>query len=159
MSTLEEIAPAFVAMAHQIVWATAATTDTAGRPASRIVHPIWEWDGSQLTGWIATSPLSPKAGQLARVPSLSVTYWAPNHDTCTADCDTSWDDTPELRRAGWDRFVSAPPPVGYDPAIVPAWTSPDAEAFGMLRLQPRRLRLRSGAEMMAGRAPRTWRGG
>ena len=46
MESLETVAPAFVDMAHQIVWATAATVSTAGGPSTRILHPIWEWDGT-----------------------------------------------------------------------------------------------------------------
>ena len=38
--TLETVAPAFVEMAHRIVWATAATVDTAGNPQTRILHPV-----------------------------------------------------------------------------------------------------------------------
>ena len=55
MSTndLVRVAPAFVEMAHRIVWCTAASVDHAGRPRSRILHPYWEWDGSSLGGWIA----------------------------------------------------------------------------------------------------------
>ena len=34
MHTLEEVAPAFIAMAHRIVWCSAATVDTGGRRAS-----------------------------------------------------------------------------------------------------------------------------
>ena len=45
MNTLVEVAPAFVEMAHRIVWSTAATVDNEGRPRSRILHPIWLWDG------------------------------------------------------------------------------------------------------------------
>ena len=75
--TLEEAAPEFVEMAHRIVWATAATVDTAGNPSTRILHPVWQWDGSTLTGWIATSPLSTKANHLVRVPRVSLTYWTP----------------------------------------------------------------------------------
>ena len=67
--TLEAVAPAFVDMAHRIVWATAATVDTAGNPQSRILHPVWQWDGSTLTGWIATSSLSLKAKHLAALPA------------------------------------------------------------------------------------------
>ena len=55
---LEDVAPGFVEMAHRIVWATTATVDTAGNPSTRILHPVWEWDGLALTGWIATSPKS-----------------------------------------------------------------------------------------------------
>src|SRR5204863_7863562 len=75
MDALESVAPAFVRMAHQIVWATAATVNAAGAPTTRILHPIWEWDGTSLNGWIATSPSSPKAKHLERVPMLSLTYW------------------------------------------------------------------------------------
>ena len=46
MDSLEVTAPAFVEMAHRIVWATVATVDERGRPRSRVLHPIWEWDGT-----------------------------------------------------------------------------------------------------------------
>lgn len=159
MTDLATVAPAFVEMAHRIVWCTAGTTDPSGNPATRVLHPIWEWDGHELTGWIATSPSSPKARHLASTPAVSLTYWTPTHDTCTADCSTSWDDTPEARRAGWDRFLHAPEPVGYDPSMIPQWTSPDAPEFGVLRLRPQRLRVMPGT-VMAGRPGEllTWRG-
>ncbi|MET0489134.1 MAG: pyridoxamine 5'-phosphate oxidase family protein, partial [Acidimicrobiales bacterium] len=56
---LDTVAPAFIAMAHRIVWCTVATVDGEGRPHTRILHPIWQFDGGALTGWIATSPRSP----------------------------------------------------------------------------------------------------
>lgn len=159
-ATLDDIAPPFVTMAHRIVWATCATVDPIGRPRTRVLHPIWEWDGSDLTGWILTSPHSAKGRHLESSPYLSATYWAPNQDTCTADCDTTWDDTPSLRRAGWDRFAHGPEPVGYDPRIVAPWTAPDAEAFGVLRLRPHRLRVMPGEVMTKARADllQVWRG-
>ena len=155
MSSLETTAPPFVEMAHRIVWATAATVDTAGRPRTRVLHPIWEWEGTTLTGWVLTSPLSVKAAHLARTPQMSFTYWAPDHDTCTADCDVDWESSPEQRRAGWDRFAQAPEPVGYDPRIIPGWESPDAPAFGVLRLRPTALRVMLGTAMGE---PLAWRG-
>jgi hypothetical protein len=48
----------------------------------------------------------------------------------------------------WDLFLNAPPPVGYDPRIVPAWTSPAADAFAALRLRPWRLRVFPGTVLM-----------
>lgn len=148
--TLEIVAPAFVEMAHRIVWATVATVDTAGLPSTRILHPIWEWDGSSLTGWIATSPLSPKAKHLAATPSVSVTYWTPNHDTCTATCTTAWESTDAQREAGWKRFAEAPAPVGYNPKIIPGWETPLAPRFGILRIEPVALRLLEGSLMTGG---------
>jgi hypothetical protein len=52
MNTLAETAPAFVEMAHKIVWVSVATVDVQGRPRSRILHPIWQWDGEHLVGYI-----------------------------------------------------------------------------------------------------------
>jgi general stress protein 26 len=108
MQTLDEIAPAFVEMAHRIVWATVATVSPTGAPHTRILHPMWEWDGLALTGWIATSPQSPKRRDLDHRPSVSLTYWTPAHDTCTADCEITWILDPEAKRALWNRFVDVP---------------------------------------------------
>ena len=67
-STLAEVAPAFVAMAHRIVWCSVATVDASQRPRSRILHPIWEWDDGQLTGWIGTGPTATKRAHLDHQP-------------------------------------------------------------------------------------------
>ncbi len=148
--SLTETAPAFVAIAHRIVWATVATVDTHGAPRTRILHPIWERDGERLTGWIATGPTSPKATDLAHEPRVSLTYWDPSHDVATADCDTAWENDLESKRAGWRRFVDGPPPVGYDPRIVPGWDAPESESFGILRLEPFHLRVFPGALLLQG---------
>jgi hypothetical protein len=160
MDTLETVAPAFVEMAHQIVWATAATVTTAGGPSTRILHPIWEWDGKVLRGWIATSPHSLKARHLAGRPMMSLNYWRPNHDTCSTLCRTSWDDTPAGRQALWERFSEAPAPLGYVPSIIPAWTSPAAPGFGALQLEPVALRVMEGSRMAGGQGQLLeWRAG
>jgi hypothetical protein len=135
-----------------------ATTGAAGRPRTRILHPIWEWDGAALRGWIATSPLSPKAADLAATPAVSLTYWDATHDTCTADCDTAWETTVAERRAGWDRFAHGPAPVGYDPSIIPGWDEPSSPGFGILRLTPTWLRVMPGSVLLAGAGDvLTWR--
>ncbi len=158
MTDLSTIAPAFVTMAHRIVWATVATVDPEGRPRTRMLHPIWEWDGDRLTGWIATSPNSPKAAHIAGQDRVALTYWDETHDTCTADCRAVWETSDEDRQAGWDRFANAPEPVGYSPSIVPSWTSPTAPEFGILRLEPSRLRLMPGSLMLEGTGElMTWR--
>jgi hypothetical protein len=40
MNTLEDTAPRFVEMAHQVVWCTVATVASDGRPRTRVLHPI-----------------------------------------------------------------------------------------------------------------------
>ncbi|MEZ4518540.1 MAG: pyridoxamine 5'-phosphate oxidase family protein [Chloroflexota bacterium] len=148
MNDLGQTAPAFVEMAHQIVWANVATVDRQGRPRSRILHPIWQWDGDQLVGWIATSPTPTKRAHIENSPYASITYWTPTHDTCTAECAVEWAFDDETRTMVWDVFANGPEPVGYDPRIVPAWTSPTADAFAVLRLAPWRLRVFPGSVLM-----------
>ena len=158
MTSLDHIAPAFVEMAHRIVWATVATVHPSGRPRSRVLHPIWEWDGEQLTGWVATMPDSPKALDLAHESRVSITYWSPDQDTCTADCDSVWETTEAERHAAWNRFLHGPEPVGYDPTLIPGWTDPDADTFGVLRLTPTWLRVFPGTVLTSGEGDvPTWR--
>jgi hypothetical protein len=158
MNELAATAPAFVEMAHRIVWCTVATVDEQGRPRSRILHPLWEWDGSSLVGWIATGPTPVKRAHLAHSPYVSANYWAPDHDTCTAECLATWHLDDETRTTMWDRFKNAPAPVGYDPAIIPQWADgPLSPAFGVLRLEPWRLRVFPGSVLLgAGGDVLTW---
>jgi hypothetical protein len=148
--TLATTAPAFVDIAHRIVWATVATVATSGEPRTRVLHPIWEFDGERLVGWIATGPHSPKASDLAHESRVSLTYWDSAQDVATAECQTVWEDDLEAKRAGWRRFVDGPTPVGYDPAIIPGWDGPESAAFGILRLEPYRLRVFPGTLLTRG---------
>lgn len=148
MDDLVRIAPAFVEMAHRIVWCSAATVDAHGRPHSRILHPIWQWDGRQLVGWIATGPTAIKRAHLKASPYMSLNYWAPSHDTCVADCRAAWAFDDETRTMVWNLFANGPEPVGYDPRIIPAWTGPTVKAFAALRLEPWHLRVFPGSVLM-----------
>jgi hypothetical protein len=158
MTELAKIAPAFVEMAHRIVWASAATVDSRGRPRTRILHPIWQWDGESLRGWIATSPTPAKRADLQASPYMSLNYWAPSHDTCVADCRVTWIFDDETRTQVWNTFLRTPEPVGYNPANIPAWPSPTAEAFAALRLEVWRLRVFPGSVLLGqGGEVLTWR--
>jgi hypothetical protein len=161
MDELSEVAPAFVEMAHRIVWASAATVDGQGRPHTRILHPLWQWDGEQLVGWIATGPTPVKRAHLERTPHMSLSYWAPSHDTCVADCGVTWAFDDQTRTWLWNAFAEAPAPLGFDPALIPSWKGgPTTAAFAALRLAPRRLRVfpgtvltRQGGRVLAWKAP------
>jgi hypothetical protein len=149
---LEGIAPAFLEMAHRIVWCTVATVDHQGRPRSRILHPLWEWDGTSLVGWIATEPTPIKRSHLAHSPYVSCTYWNDTHDTCTAECRAQWKLDDATRAVVWEKFKHAPPPVGYDPAIIAGWDAPTSETFTVLRLEPWRVRVFPGRFLVTGGA-------
>lgn len=145
MNDLAQVAPAFVEMAHSIVWCSASTVDTKGRPRSRILHPIWEWDGERLLGWIGTSPTPLKRAHLQATSYMSLNYWAPSQDTCVAECRASWIFDDEGRRKVWNRFLNAPAPVGYDPSIVSVWSGPACDAYAAIQLAPWRLRVFPGS--------------
>lgn len=148
MNPLSQVAPAFVEMAHQIVWCSAATVDRRGRPRARILHPIWEWDGATLGGWIATGPTPLKRAHLAKSPHVSLNYWTPSQDTCVAECRVEWAFDDGTRTMVWDLLKNAPAPVGYDPAIIPGWDAPTDESFAALRLTPWRLRVFPGSVLL-----------
>jgi hypothetical protein len=148
MQSLEQTAPAFVEMAHRIVWCSAASVDRRGRPRSRVLHPLWHWDGKRLGGWIATGPTPTKRAHLATSPYLSLNYWEPGQDTCVAECHAEWAFDEATRRQVWDAFRQAPAPVGYDPAMIPGWDGPTSDTFAVLRLTPWRLRVFPGSVLM-----------
>jgi pyridoxamine 5'-phosphate oxidase-like protein len=156
MTDLKTIAPKFVELAHRIVWCTAASVDSRGRPFTRILHPIWQWDGTRLTGWIATSPTPLKQAHLESTPNLSLSYWDPSHDTAQVECRADWCLDDATRTAVWNRFKNGPAPVGYDPAVIPVWTSPTVDTFAALSLEPWRIRLMPGSGLLTGQGRLTW---
>jgi hypothetical protein len=149
MTELATVAPAFVAMAHPIVYATVATVDRAGRPRTRIMHLVWEWDGERLTGIAGTVPTPLRRAHLASSPYVSCSYWSPSHDTCVADCRAELLLDDAARRNVWERLKAGPEPAGYDPAIVPMWADgPTSDQFAGLRLEPWRLRVFPGTVLL-----------
>ena len=160
MTELAEIAPTFVEMAHRIVWCSAATVDSRGRPFTRILHPLWVWNGSKLHGWIATEATALKRAHLAKSANVSLSYWTPSHDTAQVECRAAWALDDATRAEVWNLFKNAPAPVGYDPTIIPQWKDgPTSKSFAVLRLEPWRMRLLPGTVLMTSGSgsPLTWR--
>ncbi|WP_370325714.1 pyridoxamine 5'-phosphate oxidase family protein [Euzebya sp.] len=156
MTDLRDIATPFIDIAHRIVWASVATVDPEGRPRTRVLHPIWEWDGESLVGWIGTGPTPLKRAHLAHVPHVSLSYWDPSHDVATAECRATWHHDDDTCRRVWDLFLRAPEPLGYDPSIIPAWDDPTDAAFAVLRLDPWRLRVQPAAVLAGEGTPLRW---
>ena len=148
MSKLNEAAPAFVEMAHAIVWADVTTVDAKGRPRARVLHPYWEWDGERLTGWVGTTPTPFKRAHLDHSPYASVNYWTPTHDTCLAECRAEFVYDDERRTWLWEAYKAAPPPLGYDPAMIPTWKGPTHESFAALRFDPYHVRVFPGTLLL-----------
>jgi hypothetical protein len=148
MSELSAVAPAFVTMAHGIVWCSVATVDHANRPRVRVLHPIWTWNDEALTGWIATGPTPLKRAHLEHSSFVACNYWSSAHDTCLAECEAEWRFDDETRTMVWKLFENGPEPVGYDPSIVPGWVSPTSDSFAVLKLTPWRLRVFPGTVLL-----------
>jgi hypothetical protein len=149
MSELKRVATSFIEIAHAIAWCSAATVDRKGRPRSRILHPIWEWDGASLVGWVAAFPTALMRGHLNNNPYMSCTYWAETQNTCTAECNAELLFDDETRIDVWQKFKQAPPPVGYDPGVIAHWTAPTSDAFAVIRLDSWRLRVFPATSFMA----------
>jgi hypothetical protein len=135
VSSFDEIEDEFISRAHTAVWCSMATLDTGNRLRSRIMHPFWEG----AVGWIATRRGSLKGKHLAHSPYVSLAYIADIVRPVYVDCTAEWDDRAESKRHVWEKFSSAPPPLGYDPA--PIFHSVDHADYGVLRLAPWRIEL------------------
>jgi general stress protein 26 len=151
-ASFQEIAATFDERVRRIVWCTVTTVDTKGRPFSRILHPLWEG----AVGWIATGRQTLKTKHLAKNPMIAVSYWDPSHDTVIAQCRAAWCDDEPTRRRIWDLLAATPPPVGYDPGLFFRGGVSDA-GYGVLRLDPVRIDLWAGKDMLEGRPPTVWR--
>lgn len=137
---LSEIVEEVIQIAHTQVWASVATVDSLNRPWTRVLHPIWEVQNGQLTGWVLTNRHSLKEKHLAFSPYASVGYVKDPFNPLTIECHAAWQDDFAERERIWEWFKREPQPLGYDPALV--WKEgPGNESVGLLKLTPWRLTL------------------
>jgi general stress protein 26 len=135
---LAELAPDIEERITTTVWCTMATADRAGRPRTRIVHPVWEIDGGAMTGWLGTRTGTPKLRHLEAHPSASLLYWDPRHRQVSIDADVTVHTDDRTCERVWSLLSSFPEPYGFDPA--PMW--PDGatgDGFTVVRFDPTRV--------------------
>jgi hypothetical protein len=122
---------------ERVVWCGVSTVGADGAPRTRLMHPVWRWDGGRPTALVSARPTPLKVAHLRHRPFVSCLYWDPAHDTVAIDATASWVPPDELA-AAWAEVATIPAPVGFDPgAIWPGGpTSPDC-AF--LRLRAHRI--------------------
>ena len=153
VASFEDLREPFDERIQRIAWASVTTVDRRGRPRVRLLHPIWE--GS--TGWIATGRQSFKAKHLAQNPYVSISYWDPQHEQVYVEAHAAWDDDQATKQRVWDLYKDAPPPLGYDPAMI--WPSVEHESFGLLKLTPWRVEVSSLGTMSGQAPPLVWHSG
>jgi hypothetical protein len=124
----------FVDISRRVVLATLTMLDTANRPLSHVVHPLWEHHPAGLTGWVFTRSSNVRRESVTHCCHASLSYWHPTHGTAVAECEVEWADERD-RRYAWLLAARTPSPAGYDPAALwPAGVdSPDCV---LLRLHP-----------------------
>jgi hypothetical protein len=94
----------FIKRVHTMVWCSAATVDSRGRPRSRILHPIWEG----ATGWIGTHRNSYKHKHLARNPYMSLAYVIDMMKPVYVDVVAAWEDDLAEKQRVWALFRDTP---------------------------------------------------
>lgn len=146
----------FLTITGEAVWCTATTVDAAGRPRSRILHPIFEVAQERPIGCVATTRTPVKSARLAPNPRVAVAYRRPARQTVVADCVALRVDDEAGKRHVLGIFPATPTPLG-SPLAGPRMEDPTRPPSTPLWLDPWRvqdLRFRGGQH---GVAQRTWR--
>ena len=134
------------AIVEDVIWATATTVSAGGTPRSRLVHPVWYWDGEIPVGYITSRPTPLRVAHIAAQAKMSLFYWSPKHDTVAIDASAEWLPTHELLDV-WNRIAAAPAPVGFDPHII--WPDgPTSDDYAVVRAEAYRVIVRRGPDEM-----------
>jgi general stress protein 26 len=136
LTDLANVAAVARPIVERVIWCTVTTVGADGVPRSRLMHPVWWWDGSP--GALVTARPTPlKVRHLAANPRVTCFYWDPAHDTVAIDATARWLDDAE-RADAWEAVKAVPSPVGFDPAMI--WPDgPASPGCAMLRFTADRI--------------------
>lgn len=149
-ATLEDVTDMARPIVERIIWCTVTTVGPNLHPRSRLMHPVWWWDGDAPTALVTARPTALKIRHLAANPVVSCFYWDPAHDTVAIDAAAEWLDA-AARPLAWDQITRVDAPVGFDPAII--WPGgPESSDCAIIRLTARRI-----VATPAGRPGHLWR--
>jgi hypothetical protein len=159
-SDFAELEEDFLRIVRETVFCSFTTVDAAGRPRSRMLHPIFVVRDARPLGWALTGRTPLKTRHLAANPHVSCAYWSPSHDTVFVDCAASWVEDDDEKAAVFELFRDTPTPLGWGPEGVAGygedeWRNP---VFTPLRLVPWRVQVMTGDNYPAGELTgRVWR--
>jgi general stress protein 26 len=153
----ESLQDDFLRITTDIVYCTVSTVDPAGRPRSRVMHPIFEVVDGQPRGWAVTDRTPLKDRHLAANPYVACFYWSPAQDTVAIDCTADWVEDEEALRQVWALFA-APEPPGWGDLSGYGEAGTHHPRFHVLRLRPYRIQILRREQFAVGDfTPRTWR--
>ena len=134
------------AIVEDIIWATATTVGADGTPRSRLVHPVWYWDGDVPVGYVTSRPTPLRIAHIAAQPKMAIFYWSPKHDTVAIDSSAQWVPAEQLLDV-WNTIATTPGPVGFDPYTI--WPDgPTSDDYAVLRVEARRVAVRQGVNQL-----------
>ncbi|MGQ4268794.1 pyridoxamine 5'-phosphate oxidase family protein [Nocardiopsis changdeensis] len=153
--TFADLREDFDAVVGSVNYATMVTVDAKGRPRTRVLIPVWETEGDEPRGWLATYRTPVKAAHLANNPHVTFSYWNPTQNTASVDATAAWTEDPADRRRVWDLYrYGSPPGAGYDPSGF--WKGPDDPELSVLRVDPWRVQVLRGRDLVTGVPARIW---
>lgn len=138
-----------------VVYTTMVTVDRRGRPRTRVLIAVWELEGEQPIGWLATYRTRVKAAHIEHNPHVTTSYWSPRQNVAAIESVAAWDDDRGTAQRVWDLYrAGTPRGNGYDPGKY--WTSPRDSEFHVLRLEPWRVQVLTASDLAAGKPYRQW---
>jgi general stress protein 26 len=137
VAAFDDIREEFFSYVQAFVYCNMATIAPNNRPRSRIVHPIWEDNG---TGWILSVPNTPKSKHLTHCPYVSLSYFGHSiSHPVYLECHARFVTDREQQLRVWEIIKEAPPPMGFDPE--PHYGNIDHPHWGVIQLEPYRIEL------------------
>lgn len=159
MSTLfSDLEADFLTFITDVVYCVVTTVDQAGRPRSRVMHPIFEVVEGAPMGWAVTDRTPIKTRHLAANPHVSCFYWSPRQNTVSVECVARWVDDDLTREHVWRLFRNTPAPLGWGDLAAYEPERIHHPLFQPLQLTPWRVQILRSDQVAAGDFhPRTWR--
>ncbi len=156
MTAFEDVRGDVSSIVSDSVYTTMTTVDRKGRPRSRALIVVWQFDLPEPVGWLGTFKTPIKAAHIAHNPHVGTAYWSRREDAAYLDSVARWDDDPKTSQAVWDMYRhGSPRGVGYQPSQF--WKGPDDPKFSVLRLDPWRVQVLPARDLAAGKPSRIWR--
>ncbi|GAA4093228.1 pyridoxamine 5'-phosphate oxidase family protein [Nonomuraea soli] len=143
-----EIEEDFNAYVGRTNYATMVTVDNKGRPRTRVLIPVWETVEGEPLGWLATYRTPVKAAHIAGNPHVNFSYLGRGLNSVAIDAVAGWVDDRETKAHVWGLYERTSP-LGAGYPLGNFWRSPDDPKLHVMRLEPWRIQLVRGSDLLS----------